>query len=383
MAPTAREMWDSVWRRLRTRRALVWSILSLALVLLLISSLTVWAKRQALQTDRWVATSDQLLQNEQIRNAAAQEMVNALFSQTDIEQRISATLPANLKPLAGPAVGLVRQAAVPAAEELLARPFVQQLWEEANRLAHQKLMAILEGNEGKALTTANGDVTLDLHPLVVQLASRLGLSADIPPSAGVITIMHSDQLQKAENAVQFIKFFSVFMVIVVLALFVLAIYLAGGFRREALRFAALGLVLVGILVLAARRVAGAAIVDQLTSPSTYDVGYAVWIIGTSLLKGIALALIGYGLVLLLGVWFAGGTRWAVAARTRVAPYVRDYPAAVWVGTAVLFLLLLIWSPIEATRQFWGILGIAASIIVGVEALRRQLVSESRSTTSPT
>ena len=383
MAPTAREMWNSVWRRLRTRRALVWSILSLALVLLLISSLTVWAKRQALQTDRWVATSDQLLQNEQIRNAAAQEMVNALFAQTDIEQRVSATLPPNLKPLAGPAVGLVRQAAVPAAEELLARPFVQQLWEEANRLAHQKLMAILEGNQGKALTTANGDVTLDLHPLVLQLASRLGLSADIPPSAGVITIMHSDQLQKAENAVKFIKFFSVFMVIVVLALFVLAIYLAGGFRREALRFAALGLVLVGILVLAARRVAGAAIVDQLTSPSTHDVGYAVWIIATSLLKSIALALIGYGLVLLLGVWFAGRTRWAVAARTRVAPYVRDHAAAVWVGTAALFLLLLIWSPIEATRQFWGILGIAASIIVGVEALRRQLVSESRSTTSST
>jgi len=354
----------------------VYAILSLALVLLLISSLTVWAKRQALDTNNWVNTSSQLLQNKQVRDAAAEQLVNALFTQTDVQQRIGNALPPNLKGLAAPAAGLVRQAAVPAAQDLLATPAVQTLWKDANRRAHTRLMQILEGNSDGAITTANGDVVLDLHPLVLQLAGRIGVSADIPPNAGVITIMHSDQLKNAQDAVKFIKFFSVFMVIVVLALFVLAVYLAGGFRREALRFTALGLVVVGVLILAARRVAGTVIVDELTSANTRSVGDAVWVIGTSLLKGVALAVIAYGLVLLLGVWFAGGTRWAVAARRRSAPFVRDHVAMVWTGVAVLFLLLLIWGPVPATQQFWGIVGIAASIILGVEALRRQLVSES-------
>ncbi len=376
MAPTAREIFDSTWRKVRTRRTLVYAILSLALILLLISSLTVWAKRQALQTDNWVDTSSELLQNQQIRDAAAEEMVNALFTQTDIQQRIGNALPPDLKPLAAPATGLVRQAAVPAAEELLTRPFVQELWQEANRVAHTRMMAILEGNEDGRITTANGDVTLDLHPLVVRLASRLGVAADISPDVGVITILHSDQLKNAQKTVQFIKFFSIFMVIVVLALLIAAIWLAGGFRREALRFTALGLVLVGILILAGRRIAGHQIVNAVTSPSTRDVGNAVWVIGTSLLKGLALAIIAYGLVLLLGVWFAGETRWAVAARRRSAPFVRDHVWMVWTGVAVLFLLLLVWGPVPATQQFWGIVGIAASIILGVEVLRRQIVRES-------
>jgi len=376
VAPTAREIFDSTWQKVKTRQTLVYAILTLALILLLISSLTVWAKRQALQTDNWVDTSSQLLQNQQIRDAAAEEMVNALFTQTDIQQRITAALPADLKPLGAPAVGLVRQAAVPAAEELLARPFVQKLWQDANRLAHEKMIAILEGNEDGRITTTNGEVTLDLHPLVVQLASRLGVAADIPSNVGVIPILKSDQLKNAQTTYRFINFFSVFMVVVVLALLVLAIWLAGGFRREALRFTAIGFVLVGFLILAARRIAGHQIVDAVTSQSNRDVGNAVWIIGTSLLKGLALAIIAYGLVLLLGVWFAGRTRWAVWARRRSAPFVRDHVWMVWTGVFVLFLLLLVWGPVPATQQFWGILGIAASIILGVEALRRQIVRES-------
>ena len=383
MAPSARQMYDTALSRLRTRRALVWGLLGLALVLLLISSLTVWAKRQALQTDKWVNTSSQLLENKQVRDAAAEQLVNALFTQTDVQNRITQVLPPDLKPLAGPATGLVRQAAVPAAQDLLASSAVQDLWREANRRAHTRMMQILEGNDGGAVTTNNGDVVLDLHPLVMRLASRIGLSAQIPADAGVITIMHSDQLKEAQSAVKFIKFFSVFMVFVVLALVILAIYLADGFRREALRVLAIGLITVGVLVLAARRVAGSIIVGDLTSPSTHDVGDAVWLIGTSLLKGIALGLIGYGLVLLLGVWFAGGTRLAVWCRTRATPFTRDHQWMVWTGVALLFLLLLVWSPVEATRQFWGIVLIAASIVIGVEALLRQMRRESAPTSTPT
>ncbi len=379
MAPSARQMYDTVLARLRTRRALVWAIIGLALVLMLISSLTVWAKRQALDTNRWVNTSGRLLENEQIRDAAAEQMVNALFNQTDIQQRVTAALPPDLKPLAGPATGLVRQAAIPAAERLLASSAVQDLWREANRLAHEQMMKILDGNEDGLVSTTGGDVVLDLHPLVLRLATRVGLSADIPPDAGKITLIESSKLKDAQGAVQFIKFFSVLMVFVVLALLVLAVYLAGGFRREALRGIALGLVVVGLLVLAARRVTGNIIVGDLTSPSTYDVGNAVWIIGTSLLKGIALALIGYGLVLLAGVWLAGGTRLAVWCRARSAPFVRGHGWMVWAGVAVLFLLLLVWNPVEATRQFWGIVLILASVVIGVEALRRQIVRESTPT----
>ena len=62
---------------------------------------------------------------------------------------------------------------------------------------------------------------------------------------------------------------------------------------------------------------------------------------------------------------------------------RDHQWMVWTGVAVLFLLLLVWSPVEATRQFWGIVLIAASIVIGVEALRRQMLRESSPPSTPT
>ncbi len=51
----------------RWRRITVWVLIVLAGVIGLVSALTVWAKRQALDTDKWVATSSRLLEDDEIR----------------------------------------------------------------------------------------------------------------------------------------------------------------------------------------------------------------------------------------------------------------------------------------------------------------------------
>src|SRR5213078_2131502 len=109
-------------------------------------------------------------------------------------------------------------------------------------------------------STANGNVTIDLGVLVQQLGPTLGLPdaalSKLPPSTGVITIMRSDQLSLAQNGVRAVKVASSWLVILVLALFAAAIYLAAGSRREALRSVGWSFVFVGLLVLVVRRVAG-------------------------------------------------------------------------------------------------------------------------------
>jgi ABC-type multidrug transport system fused ATPase/permease subunit len=367
----------------KKRRVLVWVLLVLAVLVLLVSSLTVWVQRQALDTDNWVEVSGQLLEDDDVRAVVASRLVDGLFADTDIEARIAQVLPAENQRLAAPVAGLVQQAAVPAADRLLQRPRTLALWEGVNRRAHERLVAILrEEDEGRAVTTEGNEVVLDLRPLAERLAGDLGLQARLAPDAGQITIMEADELEKAQDAVQAIDTLSVWAVVLVVLLIAAALILARGFRREVVRGLAVGLIVVGVLLLVIRRLVGTAVVDSLTSPTSETAGWHVWLLGTSLLRDIALALVLYGVLLLIAAWIAGPSRWAVAVRRRLAPLMRKHPAMVYGVVALLFLLFLLWGPTNASRQLGGILILAALVAVGVEALRRKTLEEFPEEDSP-
>ena len=206
---------------------------------------------------------------------------------------------------------------------------MQTLWADINRRVHTRLVDVLEGNEGGRVTTANGEVVLDLSPLVMRLEDQLGVQTNLSPDAGKITIMTSKQLGAAQDAVQTIKVLSPILAIVVLVLLVLGVYLAQGFRREAVRAAAVGILVVGLVLLIVRRLAGNAVVDALTSPSTKSAGTQVWLISTSLLGDLALGLVAIAIVGLVWAWLSGSTRPAVWLRQRLAPAMGQHPAMVY------------------------------------------------------
>ena len=360
----------------RGRRILVWVLVVLAMILVLASSLTIWVQRQALDTDNWVDLSTELLENDQVRENLSVRLVDALYDGTDVEQQLSERLPPRLKQLAAPVTGLVRPAAVSAVDTLLQQPAVQKLWADANRVAHDRLVAILkEEDTNRLVQSSNGEVVLDLNPLVVSINDQLGLNVTLPEGAGTYVIADSDQLAAAQTAVAVIDPLSILMVIAVLVLLVAAVYLAAGRRRETLRAIAFSLIFIGVLLLVVRRLVGTALVDALTDDTTRDTGWAVWILGTNLLRDVALAILVYGLVLLLGALLAGPTRWATWIRAKLAPVMRERPLIVYAVVALIFLLVLLWSPTDSDRGIWGTLVLAALVALGVWALRRQTLKE--------
>src|SRR4026208_1853969 len=84
---------------LSRRRAIsVWTLVVVASLLLLLSSLTIWVKRQALDTDAWTNTSGQMLANDEIRGQLSIYLVDTLFNNTDANARIQQAPPANRAP---------------------------------------------------------------------------------------------------------------------------------------------------------------------------------------------------------------------------------------------------------------------------------------------
>ena len=370
----------------RGRSIAVWACILLAALIGFVSALTVWVKRQALETDKWVATSSRLLEDPEIRQALSIYMVDQLYANVDVAAELQQKLPPDVKPLAGPIAGGLRELSVRAADSLLARPGVQTLWREANRRAHEALINVVEGHTDR-LTTTNGDVVLDLRPLIEQLGDRVGLGGKLQqrlgPDAGKIVILHSDQLDAAQKGVKVIRALSIFLALAMLALFALAVFLAKGRRRETLRNVGTSFIVVGVLLLVVRKLAGNWIVDTLTNSATAEPpARQTWLIGTDLLAGIAWTAIIYGVLVMASAILAGPTRAATWVRSHLAPTMRDRPGVVYSVIGLVYLLVILWGPTPAFRNVLWILIFGGLIALGTEAFRRLTVREFPAGASP-
>ncbi len=360
----------------KKHRGWVWTLIVLASIVTLVSSLTIFVKRQALDSQAWSDTSVRLLRDQQIRDALSVYMVDQLFANVDVKAQLEQVLPKQTKSLAGPASGLLRQFAPRAASDILAQPQVQNVWQQLNYRAHQSFMAIINGKRSGVAQTEQGEVVLDLHPIVQELADRLGLGASITPDTGRLVVFKSDQLKLVQNTVKAIKVLSVFLVFLVLVLYAVAIRLAGGWRRLALRTTGWSLVIVGVILLVLRQLAGNEIVSSLVRvQSEKEAVRHAWLIGSTLLADVAWAIIFYGVAVVIAAWLAGPTRLATGIRRWLAPAFKGRLGVVVTVVVFLYLLLILWGPTPATRQWWGILLFAALTALGVWALRRETLQE--------
>lgn len=355
---------------------LVVAILVVATLLGFLSVFAIWVKRQALETDTWTETSTKLLENEDIQTALAGYMVDTLYANVDVRAELAKALPPKAQPLAGPVAGGIRELANKLALEALSRPKVQQLFSEASRSAHTLFLNLVDDGGG-ALSTGGGAVTLDLGQIVGQLGSQLGLDASgkLPPDAASIELIESDQLSAAQDVVKLLKGLSLILPLIALALYALVVYLARGWRREAVRAWGLSWVLIGILVLAVRSLAGSAVVGSLASTESVKPAVsAVWDVGTSLLRDGGAAMIIYGVVIFLGAVLTGPLGVARRARRFLAPLLRERSSA-YAAVAAIIVLLLWWSPTEGFRRPLPSLVLFGLLIAGVEMLRRQTLRE--------
>ena len=360
------------------RRRLPLVLIVVASLLAFLAIFAVWANRQLLDTDNWTDTSSQLLEHDAVKEQLSIFLVGQLYANVDVAGRIEAVLPPRAAPLAGTVAGGLKGALEEGVERLLARPRAQQLWEDANRAAHTRFLQVVE-DEGEVVSTEGGDVTLDLKALLGASQEEVGVGGRVadrlPEDAAQLTVLHSDELGLAQDLVDLLKTLAWVLVGLALGLYALAIFLARGWRREALRATGIGFAFAGLTVLVIRPFAGDALTDALAKTDSVKPAIeATWSIGTSLLQEAAAAVLAYGVVMFLAAWLAGPTGLAVASRRALAPYLRD-PRYAYGGLAAIVLLLLAWGPTPATRKPLGALLLIALLAAGVEVLRRQTARE--------
>jgi hypothetical protein len=345
----------------------------IGIVLLVVSVLANFVKREALDTSHFRSTSRALIADPAIRNQLASTLVDQLYANVDVSNALAQRLPSNLRGLAAPIAGAAREGSDRAAQSLLERPRVQGAFVQAVVAAQQELVAVLDGNT-RLLSTTGGRVVLDVRPLVLDFGQRFGflqdLQSKIPPTSGKVTILRSNQLKAAQDATKGLRFVADWVWVFALGAWAAAVWLARGRRRIEIRAIAGGLVIAGLLVVVVRALAGRYLVDHLVvTDSVRPAARRAYDIITGLLVGAGWTAVIVGLVGLAGVWLAGPGKRAVAARAALAPYLRR-PGFAYGGLLLAYLLLLWWQP---TPQFSFLLDVVVFLILavaGLEVLRR-------------
>ena len=350
-------------------------LIVLAALIMLVTAANVWVDRAALNTDNWVDASDQLLAEPAIREAIAVYVVDQLYTNVDVAAQLGDLLPGDLSGLSGALASALRNPATDAVDRLLATDQVAAIWSNANRITHQTIVNILEDDTRvEALSTANGNITLDVREVVVQLAADLGLPGAvvdrIPADAGQITIIQSSELENLQTAVAIVQWGSWLLFFLVIAIYAGAIFLADGWRRVAARAAGLSILIVGLLILAGLRLGGGRLLDSaVQNESNRPAAEAVWKIGSQLLRDIGWNITWIGLIIIVGAAIAGPTAIARSIRRFIAPAFVGGPGVRWGVGAAIFLVVVFWAPLPALTNWFGILVFAAILAACIEGLR--------------
>ena len=316
-------------RQPRWRRGLVAVLVVIGCVLAPLSVLSVWIRNTLLDTDQYVETVGPLIDNTDVQEALANRITNALIQGTGVEQRIANALPSQASFVAPAVADGLEQFVDKTALRLVQSDAAETVWDTVNRRAHAQVVALLEGTgRGDSVTTRNGEVVVNLGPLVGRVQSALedrGINVfDADAARRVdreIVLIQSDSLKSAQNITDLLQKLAYVLPIITLLAFALAIGLSGNRRRTIVRGAlgvALGMGLLLVLFNFGRHFyldALPATVNENAAAAVYDQLLAF--LRLSLRTAFVVAL-----VVSLAAWLSGPGNVAVRVRSGVAGLAR-------------------------------------------------------------
>ncbi|HQR26575.1 MAG TPA: hypothetical protein PLP61_05995 [Nocardioides sp.] len=318
----------SVWRSVTSAVAL-----TLACVLAPLSVTSVWASTQISDTDAYVRTVAPIADDPDVQAAIADQVTTAVMDSLDVSgltsealqtladqpnmpPRIAAALPA----LAVPLTNGIESFTQDQVESFLASDDFDVVWAEVNRIAHEQVVALLEGNQGGAVSAQNDTVTLNLAPIIEEVKQRLvdrgfTLASNVPAVDKSFVLVQNEGISKVQRLYRVLNAMGAWLPFIVLGLLVVGVALAHDRRRALLR-GALGitaaLVLLGATLTMVRlwyvQSTPAGVLTPDAAGRVYD--DLIRFLRTGLRATAVL-----GLVLALGAYLAGPSSSAVRTRT--------------------------------------------------------------------
>jgi hypothetical protein len=331
-------------RRARARRVFAVVLVAVFAILLPVTLTATWAHRTVVNTDAYVAAITPIAASPEVQAAVSREITNEIYAALNPQQTIANALPPKAAALAGPLSNGVKGYLQDGINKILASPKFQQLWVSANRFAHAQLITVLNG-DSKALQTTNGQVVLNLVPLLnealknvqAQASALLGknitlpaitattipaaacqkiataIQRPLPATCGQIPLFKASALTSAQRAYQAFNRLVLALLIVTPLMFIGALWVSPRRRRTLLQ-----LTIGGMLGLIVVRRAVIWLQSNLTAQAKPANQAALNVITGQIFHGLFTVTLWFligGLILAVLALLSGPYRWAVAIRS--------------------------------------------------------------------
>ena len=296
-----------------------------------VAVLAVWAGNEVSDTGRWVATVQPLINDPAIQNALTDKITNEITSQLNISgninqaaaqlnskglTRISSLLTTFEPQITSSVTGFIHSTV----HSVISSQAVAKIWTQVNTIAHSSLVKVLSGQGGGAISTSNGQITLNLGPIVAVVKQDLvqhgfSLASSIPPVSPTIALFQAKDLGKAQALYRLIKAVHILLPILVLLLLAAGVFVARG-RRRALIGAGLGLA-ASMLVLAIGLQIGRSIYLNSVPSSALpaDAAAAAFDAMVYFIKVGLRVVLAVGLVVAIGAFITGPSHTAIQIRS--------------------------------------------------------------------
>ena len=263
--PTMADTDTAPTRPSRWRGRLTILLVVLACLGVILSGVAIWLHDALLDTETWVEITTPVIDDPAVQANIADFVGEEVVTALEVESRLEEALPDQVSMLAAPLASGVQDVITKQTQEIVASERAREVWIEANRVAHEKIVELLRGEPG--VVYAEGEeIRLNLLPVVSSVVSELRLrfprlfpglvnvpsvSAETPaPEAiaefeaavgrdladdfGQITLVQNEKLEQAQRAVELFDRAVWLLVIVTLGLIVASLLLSTRRLRTAL-----------------------------------------------------------------------------------------------------------------------------------------------------
>src|SRR5215212_9798967 len=157
------------------------------------AGIAVWSRNTILDTDRYVETVAPLSNEPAVIDSVATRITNAIFERVDVQSELQQYLPPRLVFAAGPIADQVESTTQGLIVKALESDQFDTLWREINRTASTALVAYVNSEGSSALTIDNGQLFLDLGPVLDSVKLTLtdqgfSLAAKIPSTTAQVRL---------------------------------------------------------------------------------------------------------------------------------------------------------------------------------------------------
>ena len=327
-----------------TRGAIAAVLVAVAAFSCVASVVGLWAANTALTTDRWVAAVAPLPRDAHVASAVAEYATAEVFRVVDLDARLRQSLPEQVGFAVAPLTDQMREYVRRTLVTLVRSDRFQDVWIEANRSAHQRVLAVLEGRSDVVRARGNR-VVIDLLPLINQvlreLSARLptlfgrrlnlpdlsrgevpaqlratvedALGVRLPRNFAQFTVYDAGRLASLQRTLVAFKRGLTALVAGTALLLALAIAISPRRRRSLLQFG-VWLVIAAIATTSGLRAVRADLITQVP-PGVYREGVAATIAAvTGTLRERGMQIIWFGVLLVAIAYLAGPGRVAVRLR---------------------------------------------------------------------